>query len=616
MSARQSLSRVLLIVISVVFLPRLALSATVLFNFESPSSGPPTNIASDEKQKPIDSTDRLHMPAETLFFKYLIQTGLNAISSNEFCPSKRLTQKEYRLARDGKTTALRKMAASQNASFFFNAEINQQDAKEDFLGVKMSTTVITISYKLSETATGAIIDVGSKKYLGTARTLEFAQHSALEKMAKDLAQTISLKLPDNVLTEAQKRLSTYQKECFRPLSKAKTTGEQGKKAVAPDISAPHASEGKSKPVEDKTPPEIFLIQPPVTRGFTVVLKETSPKTMVVGIVQDESPVLYVSINGNNTLINANGYFSNNIAVDDNTKKIIIEAMDERGNKVVKEFFIQGPDTYAKRGESKEAPVYGGQALKPALWGLSIGVSNYNSTIANLKYADKDAISLTDFFLKNDHQLYAEVHFKTLVNDDVTRDSIIENIISHLGQAAPEDVVFIFIAGHGIRHRQTGSYYFLPSDVDAENILSKGLRMSDFQESVNVLSKNVNKVVIAMDTCHAGSLNVNVRANVPGENLAALLKESTGVYILAASKSGEVSFENDRFKLKDSDSGHGAFTYALLEGMTGKANFDGNSYISLNELFQFVAKQVPRLTEGQQHPYFRSSGTDLPFVSLK
>ncbi|MDY6898435.1 MAG: biotin/lipoyl-binding protein, partial [Cyanobacteriota bacterium] len=31
---------------------------------------------------------------------------------------------------------------------------------------------------------------------------------------------------------------------------------------------------------------------------------------------------------------------------------------------------------------------------------------------------------------------------------------------HLGKAAPDDVVFIFIAGHGIKHRQSGSYYFV------------------------------------------------------------------------------------------------------------------------------------------------------------
>ena len=149
-----------------------------------------------------------------------------------------------------------------------------------------------------------------------------------------------------------------------------------------------------------------------------------------------------------------------------------------------------------------------------------------------------------------------------------------------------------------------------------NLLSKGLRMSDFEESVNILSQNVNKLVIAMDTCHAGSLAVNVRSGTGGENLAAVLKESTGIYILSAAKSGEVSVEGKRFKLHDQDPGHGVFTYALIEGMMGKANYNGDEYVSLNELFQFVAKQVPRLTQGRQHPFFRSAGTDLPLVVME
>jgi uncharacterized caspase-like protein len=223
--------------------------------------------------------------------------------------------------------------------------------------------------------------------------------------------------------------------------------------------------------------------------------------------------------------------------------------------------------------------------------------------------------LSDFFSTKDKQLYSEVNFKTLVNEEVTRDSIIEHIASHLGQAAPEDVVFIFMAGHGVKHVQTGSYYFLPYDVDSTNLLSKGLRMSDFEESVNILSQNVNKLILAMDTCHSGSLNLNVRAEMGSKNLAEVLKESNGIYILAAAKSGEVSLEDHRFKLHDKDSGHGVFTYALIDGMMGKANFDGDEYISLNELFQFVAKQVPRLTQGRQHPFFRSAGTDMPLVML-
>lgn len=75
-------------------------------------------------------------------------------------------------------------------------------------------------------------------------------------------------------------------------------------------------------------------------------------------------------------------------------------------------------------------------------------------------------------------------------------------------------------------------------------------------------------------------------------------------------------EGDQYRIDGKGSGHGAFTYALITGMNGKANFDNDKYISLNELFQYVSKEVPQLTDGRQHPYLRVSGTDMPLILLK
>ena len=86
----------------------------------------------------------------------------------------------------------------------------------------------------------------------------------------------------------------------------------------------------------------------------------------------------------------------------------------------------------------------------------------------------------------------------------------------------------------------------------------------------------------------------------------------GTFILAASKPGEESEESHRFRLKGEAQGHGAFTYALLEGLQdNKADMDKDNSISVSELSSYVAKRVPRITNGKQHPYFRLSGTDMP-----
>lgn len=369
--------------------------------------------------------------------------------------------------------------------------------------------------------------------------------------------------------------------------------------------------------EDKSPPKIVLINPEVTRGFTVVAQKPLHKTLVEGLVKDDGEILYLRVNGEDVAFNENGRFLTEIDLAKGAGTIHIQAADESGNKTSKEFQVARQYGNTRMVQhAVQASTKTSSAVKPVLWGLAIGVSQYDSTAVDLQYADDDALSLAAFLKKQEGKLFSEVHFKTLVNEEVTRDSIIENLSSHLGKAAPDDVVFIFIAGHGIKHRQSGSYYFVPHNADFESILSKGLRMSDFEEAVNILSDNVNKVIIAMDTCHSGALQAGLRSLGGGEDLTETLREASGRYILAAAKSGEESMEGEEYKLHDKDAGHGVFTYALIQAMSGRANYDGDDHISLNELFQYVAKQVPRLTEGRQHPYFRSEGTDMPLIAVE
>jgi hypothetical protein len=369
--------------------------------------------------------------------------------------------------------------------------------------------------------------------------------------------------------------------------------------------------------KDADPPDVVLLRPSVTRGFQVALKPDVKKTIVEGIVKDDSDLLFLRVNNTEVTVSDTGHFQHELAVTDATRNIAIEAADIYGNITRKSLEVaRGDDAWVETSNGPgQTP--GGPTIKPVLWGLAIGVSKYSSSAIDLKYADQDALKLEKFFKDHAGKSFSEVHFKTLVNEQVTRNSIIEGITRHLGMAAPDDIIFLFVAGHGIKHRQSGSYYFMPSDADFDTVLAKGLRMSDFEESIKILSNNVHKIIVAMDTCHSGALEVGMRSGGgASEDLAAAINEASGLYILSASKAGEVSMESDQFKLDPKFSGHGAFTYALVEAMQGQADYDKDGYVSVNEMFQFVARQVPRITKGQQHPYFRMQGTDLPLVGMQ
>lgn len=73
----------------------------------------------------------------------------------------------------------------------------------------------------------------------------------------------------------------------------------------------------------------------------------------------------------------------------------------------------------------------------------------------------------------------------------------------------------------------------------------------------------------------------------------------GKVIITASAANEVSVENDELQ-------HGVFTYYLLEGLHGKADFAGDGLITLDEAYLYVAEKVSQATGQEQHPAKRGT----------
>ena len=65
-------------------------------------------------------------------------------------------------------------------------------------------------------------------------------------------------------------------------------------------------------------------------------------------------------------------------------------------------------------------------------------------------------------------------------------------------------------------------------------------------------------------------------------------------ILSASGANEVSAEDNTLE-------HGVFTYYLVEGLRGKADFDGDGLITVDEVYRYVSERVPQATGQEQHP---------------
>jgi uncharacterized caspase-like protein len=269
-----------------------------------------------------------------------------------------------------------------------------------------------------------------------------------------------------------------------------------------------------------------------------------------------------------------------------------------------------PDSADAQMQSRDLVLEGFREKPIALWVLSIGVSEYADRRIDLQYADHDAQSIAAVLQTQQGLLFDEVFTKVLTDKEATRQEILRGMSEFLGQASSDDVVLIFLAGHGLQDRQTGTYYFVPHNASTDNLVYEGLPMSNFDEAVRRLKARINKVILWLDTCHAGAVTVAARGVKVGEDLSQALSSASGDYVLSASLAGEESLEDATYRLEGEERAHGAFTYSLLRGLLGAAA-DESGVVWLSDLFGHVSKEVPRLTGGRQHPHSDMRGTDMP-----
>ncbi len=246
-------------------------------------------------------------------------------------------------------------------------------------------------------------------------------------------------------------------------------------------------------------------------------------------------------------------------------------------------------------------------IRPRLFVLTIGVSRYKEARLSLSYAEKDANAIARALGSQGTTLFREVRTKVLLDEDVSRESIIAAMNTFLGRAVSSDVVLIFVAGHGVKRAATDTFYFLPHDSNFQNITTKGLRWSDFEEEIAALGTRVKNVILLLDTCQSGALQIGARGIGVTPDLSSAF-DRKGTYVLAAASADEAAIESSSW-------GHGVFTHAILSGLKSGADYNGDQKVDILELFHYVEAMVADLTKGQQHPRFQMGGGSLPLYEL-
>ena len=257
------------------------------------------------------------------------------------------------------------------------------------------------------------------------------------------------------------------------------------------------------------------------------------------------------------------------------------------------------------------PIIAGTAgfqIRPKLYVLAIGVSSYqHRDITRLSFAAKDARDFTEAMQRQKGKLYRDVEVKLVTEAEATRDNIADALDWLQRQVTQHDVGMLFLSGHG--HNDPGmGYTFLPVNADPDKLKRTGVTMADIRSTLNSMP---GKVVAFLDTCHSG--------NVFGPATKAGFTDITGVINdLASAENGVVVFSSStgrQLSLEDKVWNNGAFTKALVEGIDGKGDLQGNGRVTFKTLDVYVTGRVKELTKGRQSPVTQAPGgvNDFPLA---
>ena len=238
--------------------------------------------------------------------------------------------------------------------------------------------------------------------------------------------------------------------------------------------------------------------------------------------------------------------------------------------------------------------------KPKLFGVLVGVTDYSDPVLHaypLKYPVKDAEGLQDALKAQEGLYYSKVDITILANP--TRGKVIDTISMLQNLSADNDVVVIFLSGHGIAPNDA-KFYFPTYDTDRNRLHSTAVRG---EEVLSDMSDIKGKKVLLIDACNAGAA-----AGVPSLDMAPNMDKvvndftvaASGIVVYAASPGTEESIEGAEW-------GHGAFTKALIQAIgDGKARQGDDLEINTALLGSYLEKEVPRLTHDAQHAVWNKS----------
>ncbi|HLF45046.1 MAG TPA: tetratricopeptide repeat protein [Chitinophagaceae bacterium] len=228
--------------------------------------------------------------------------------------------------------------------------------------------------------------------------------------------------------------------------------------------------------------------------------------------------------------------------------------------------------------------------------MVMGISTYKY-IRPLTYADSDAELFRDFLKSGGGGNVPDSNIYFLKNEDVKAANFFVKGMSWLRNRALKagDRLYIYLAGHGDAISQD-EFFYLTYDCnpagDKNNYLITGtIQLYNLKVKIAEHSRKGVEVIFIMDACRTNELP----GGGEGQEMltAAISEKQAGEIIMLATGAGQESLEDAAI-----GTGHGLFTYYLVDGLVGMADDKENpdNLVTMEELQNYVTLTVPNIAQ--------------------
>lgn len=271
--------------------------------------------------------------------------------------------------------------------------------------------------------------------------------------------------------------------------------------------------------------------------------------------------------------------------------------------VLEKAFVSQPIiTKGKRGHVIKKSKINIDNLYTSSKALLVGITEFeDSNFSPLPYVNED-ISIMKTIL-------SKLGFKIeILNGRVTRGEIITKIDDIITKAHKNDRILIYFSTHGFQDDKVKSRgYIACTDCYKNKPRLNCIELKFLEDLVKpAIHKPVKHLLILLDACSSG---LGIITKSP-EYQEISVATTSGAHMITAGMEDQEAQIDRSLKMS-------TFTYFLVDGLNGMADYTNDNMITLTELLVYIRYQVARKTGGTQTPMIgRISGTGEMIFEIK